>query len=180
MPVAALTAGTLCPQGAGCTALVVAVVARKLELTKAEKHVHNFMMDTQLTKRVRTPPAAPPGPGATRPGPIRPALSQNPRILQVGKAPRDHRVQPSVWPHQCRAQGDCHLPASAGHTISNTSQDAVGFLGPLGTLLAHGQLLVNENPQILLFQTAPATPPQACSHAGGCCGPRAGPGTWPC
>uniref|UniRef100_A0A8C5IBC5 Potassium calcium-activated channel subfamily N member 3 n=1 Tax=Junco hyemalis TaxID=40217 RepID=A0A8C5IBC5_JUNHY len=39
--------------GAGCTALVVAVVARKLELTKAEKHVHNFMMDTQLTKRVR-------------------------------------------------------------------------------------------------------------------------------
>lgn len=40
------------PQGAGCTALVVAVVAKKLELTKAEKHVHNFMMDTQLTKRV--------------------------------------------------------------------------------------------------------------------------------
>lgn len=31
----------------------MAVVARKLELTKAEKHVHNFMMDTQLTKRVR-------------------------------------------------------------------------------------------------------------------------------
>lgn len=42
----------LCFQGAGCTALVVAVVAKKLELTKAEKHVHNFMMDTQLTKRV--------------------------------------------------------------------------------------------------------------------------------
>ena len=39
-------------QGAGCTALVVAVIARKLELTRAEKHVHNFMMDTQLTKRV--------------------------------------------------------------------------------------------------------------------------------
>lgn len=46
---------TFSMQGAGCTALVVAVVARKLELTKAEKHVHNFMMDTQLTKRVRTP-----------------------------------------------------------------------------------------------------------------------------
>uniref|UniRef100_A0A8C9RD66 Potassium intermediate/small conductance calcium-activated channel, subfamily N, member 1a n=1 Tax=Scleropages formosus TaxID=113540 RepID=A0A8C9RD66_SCLFO len=39
--------------GAGCTALVVAVVARKLELTKAEKHVHNFMMDTQLCKQVK-------------------------------------------------------------------------------------------------------------------------------
>lgn len=29
------------------------MVARKLELTKAEKHVHNFMMDTQLTKRIK-------------------------------------------------------------------------------------------------------------------------------
>lgn len=46
-------APSLLTQGAGCTALVVAVVARKLELTKAEKHVHNFMMDTQLTKRVK-------------------------------------------------------------------------------------------------------------------------------
>jgi len=32
---------------------MVAVLARKLELTRAEKHVHNFMMDTQLTKRVK-------------------------------------------------------------------------------------------------------------------------------
>lgn len=39
--------------GAGCTALAVAVIARKLELTRAEKHVHNFMMDTQLTKRLK-------------------------------------------------------------------------------------------------------------------------------
>ncbi|XP_013790168.1 small conductance calcium-activated potassium channel protein-like, partial [Limulus polyphemus] len=39
--------------GAGCTALVVAVIARKLELTRAEKHVHNFMMHTQLTKRLK-------------------------------------------------------------------------------------------------------------------------------
>ena len=39
-------------QGVSCTATMVAVLARKLELTRAEKHVHNFMMDTQLTKRV--------------------------------------------------------------------------------------------------------------------------------
>lgn len=32
--------------------LVVAVVARKLELTRAEKHVHNFMMDSHISKRV--------------------------------------------------------------------------------------------------------------------------------
>ncbi|XP_048516125.1 small conductance calcium-activated potassium channel protein isoform X6 [Athalia rosae] len=45
-----LTCGMM---GAGCTALLVAVVSRKLELTRAEKHVHNFMMDTQLTKRLK-------------------------------------------------------------------------------------------------------------------------------
>lgn len=39
-------------QGSGCTALVVALVARKLELSRAETHVHNFMMDTQYSKRV--------------------------------------------------------------------------------------------------------------------------------
>lgn len=33
------------------------MVARKLELTKAEKHVHNFMMDTQLTARVSCHPS---------------------------------------------------------------------------------------------------------------------------
>ena len=40
-------------QGAGVTALIVAVLAKKLDLNRAEKHVHNFMMDTQLQKRVR-------------------------------------------------------------------------------------------------------------------------------
>ena len=40
-------------KGVSCTATMVAVLARKLELSRAEKHVHNFMMDTQLTKRVK-------------------------------------------------------------------------------------------------------------------------------
>ncbi|KAM7384458.1 hypothetical protein PAMA_011687 [Pampus argenteus] len=39
--------------GAGCTVLVVAVVARKLELTRAEKHVHNFMMDSHISKTIK-------------------------------------------------------------------------------------------------------------------------------
>jgi len=47
-----LTRPCMISKGAGCTALLVAVVSRKLELSRAEKHVHNFMMDTQLTKRV--------------------------------------------------------------------------------------------------------------------------------
>ncbi|KAK0145603.1 Small conductance calcium-activated potassium channel protein 3 [Merluccius polli] len=44
--------------GAGCTVLVVAVVARKLELTRAEKHVHNFMMDSHISKEVPIKTAA--------------------------------------------------------------------------------------------------------------------------
>uniref|UniRef100_A0A7N4P0S9 Potassium calcium-activated channel subfamily N member 4 n=1 Tax=Sarcophilus harrisii TaxID=9305 RepID=A0A7N4P0S9_SARHA len=48
--------------GVCCTALLVAVVARKLEFNKAEKHVHNFMMDIQYSKEVRAPGLPPPAP----------------------------------------------------------------------------------------------------------------------
>ncbi|KAK4825284.1 LOW QUALITY PROTEIN: hypothetical protein QYF61_026129 [Mycteria americana] len=53
-----------------------------------------------------------------------------------------------VWPHQCRVQGHDHFPSPAGHTISDTSQDAIGFLGHLGTLLAHIQATANQHPQV--------------------------------
>ena len=39
--------------GAGVTALVVAVLARKLELSRAEKYVHNFVIDVELDKRYK-------------------------------------------------------------------------------------------------------------------------------
>ncbi|XP_028678262.1 intermediate conductance calcium-activated potassium channel protein 4 [Erpetoichthys calabaricus] len=39
--------------GLGCTALLVAVVANKLEFNKAEKHVHNFMRDIQCYKKLQ-------------------------------------------------------------------------------------------------------------------------------
>ncbi|KAK4810950.1 hypothetical protein QYF61_013358 [Mycteria americana] len=59
-----------------------------------------------------------------------------------------------VRPHQCRVQGHNHFPSPAGHTIFDTSQDAIGFLGHLGTLLAHIQAAVNQHPQVLLCQAA--------------------------
>ncbi|KAK4815153.1 hypothetical protein QYF61_017594 [Mycteria americana] len=59
-----------------------------------------------------------------------------------------------VRPHQCRVQGHDHCPSPAGHTIPDTSQDAIGFLGCLGTLLAHIQAAVNQHPQVLLCQAA--------------------------
>ncbi|KHN87393.1 Small conductance calcium-activated potassium channel protein [Toxocara canis] len=40
-------------KGTCTSSMVVAVIARKLELSRAEKHVHNFMMDTQLTKQLK-------------------------------------------------------------------------------------------------------------------------------
>ncbi|KAK4815185.1 LOW QUALITY PROTEIN: hypothetical protein QYF61_021045 [Mycteria americana] len=59
-----------------------------------------------------------------------------------------------VRPHQCRVQGHNHFPTPAGHAIFDTSQDAIGFLGHLGTLLAHIQAAVNQHPQVLLCQAA--------------------------
>ncbi|KAK4817635.1 hypothetical protein QYF61_021781 [Mycteria americana] len=59
-----------------------------------------------------------------------------------------------VRPHRCRVQGDHHFPTPAGHTVSDTSQDAIGFLGHLGTLLAHIQPAVGQHPQVLLCQAA--------------------------
>ena len=38
--------------------------------------------------------------------------------------------------------------APAGCTIADTSQDAVGPLGHLGTLLAHVQLIINQHTQV--------------------------------
>ncbi|KAK4821429.1 hypothetical protein QYF61_019707 [Mycteria americana] len=59
-----------------------------------------------------------------------------------------------VRPHQCRVQGHNHFPSPAGHAIFDTSQDAIGFLGHLGTLLAHIQVAVNQHSQVLLCWAA--------------------------
>ncbi|KAK4827587.1 hypothetical protein QYF61_019489 [Mycteria americana] len=48
-------------------------------------------------------------------------------------------------PHQCRVQEHDHFPTLPGHTMSDTSQDAVGFLGHLGTQVGH---LVIEGDQV--------------------------------
>lgn len=69
----------LCPQGVCCTALLVAVVARKLEFNKAEKHVHNFMMDIQYAKEVRLSAQGTPLP-QSREAPPPPCLPRAPGV----------------------------------------------------------------------------------------------------
>jgi len=59
-----------------------------------------------------------------------------------------------LWPQQCRVQGHGHLPTPAGHTIPDKSQDAIGLLGHLGTLLAHVQPDVDQHPQVLFCWAA--------------------------
>ncbi|KAK4814174.1 hypothetical protein QYF61_010006 [Mycteria americana] len=84
-----------------------------------------------------------------------PALDtlQHLKVSLVVRGPKLNTVF-EVRPHQCRVQGHDHFPAPAGHAIFDTSQDAIGFLGRLGTLLAHSQAAVNQHPQVLLCLAA--------------------------
>ena len=56
-------------------------------------------------------------------------------------------------PHQYRIQTDHHFPAPAGHTISDTSQDATVLLVHLGSLLAHIQPSIEMDPQVRFLYT---------------------------
>ncbi|KAK4827428.1 hypothetical protein QYF61_017866 [Mycteria americana] len=80
-------------------------------------------------------------------------MLQHLNVSLVVRGPKLNSVF-EVWPHQCRVQGHDHFPTPAGHAIFDTSQDAIGFLGHLGTLLAHIQAAVNQHSQVLLCQAA--------------------------
>ncbi|KAK4825788.1 hypothetical protein QYF61_002372 [Mycteria americana] len=60
---------------------------------------------------------------------------QHLNIFLVVRGPKLNTVF-EVRPHQYRVQGDNHFSSPSGHTVSATSQDAIGLLGHLGTLLA--------------------------------------------
>ncbi|KAK4811346.1 hypothetical protein QYF61_027588 [Mycteria americana] len=78
---------------------------------------------------------------------------QHLNVSLVVRGPKPNTVF-KVQPHQCQVQGDNHFPSPAGHTIFDTSQDAIGFLGHLGTLLPHIQPAVNQHPQVLFCLAA--------------------------
>ncbi|KAK4824837.1 hypothetical protein QYF61_020210 [Mycteria americana] len=92
-------------------------------------------------------------------------MLQHLNVSLVVRGPKLNTVF-EVRPHQCRVQGHDHFPSPAGHTIFDTSQDAIGFLGRLGTLLAHIQVAVNQHPQVLFCQAAfqPLFPKPVASH----------------
>jgi len=78
---------------------------------------------------------------------------QNLNVLLVVRGPKLNTAL-QVQPHQCRVQGHDHLLTPAGHTTPDTTQDAVGLLGHLGTLLAHVQPAVDQHPKVLFCQAA--------------------------
>jgi len=86
-------------------------------------------------------------------------------VLLVERDPTLNTVL-EVQPHQCRVQGHDHLPTPAGRTVPDTSQDAVGLLGHLGTLLAHVQPAVDQHHKILFRQEAfqPLLPEPVALH----------------
>ena len=72
--------------------------------------------------------------------------SEEVHISPIMKTPNLDTVL-QVRPHQCRVEGQYHLPQPAGHTSFDAAQDMVGFLGCEGTLLAHVQLAVHWYPE---------------------------------
>jgi len=78
---------------------------------------------------------------------------QHINVFLVVRGPKLNTVF-EVRPHQCRVQGDDHCPAPAGHTIPDTSQDVIGLLGHLGTLLAHVQPAIDQHPKVFFPQAA--------------------------
>jgi len=54
-----------------------------------------------------------------------------------------------VRPHQCSAEEQDHLPCPGGHAAFDVAQDAIGFLGCKGTLLADAPPALCKYPQVL-------------------------------
>jgi len=76
------------------------------------------------------------------------SLQEIPDFFVPGSSELDTVLQ--VMPDQGRVDGENHLPWSAGHAPFNALQDPIGPLVHQGTLLAHHQPVIHQDPQILL------------------------------
>jgi len=73
-------------------------------------------------------------------------------VLLVVRSPKLNTVF-EAWPHQGWVQMDDHFLAPASYTVSDTSQDGIGLLSHLGTLLAHVQLYIDQRSLVYFFYT---------------------------
>ena len=73
-------------------------------------------------------------------------------VFLTVRGPKVNRVL-KVWSGQCWAQRDNYFPTPASNTTSEISQDAIGLLGHLGTLLAHVQPNISQQCQLHFLYT---------------------------
>ncbi|KAK4830572.1 hypothetical protein QYF61_011750 [Mycteria americana] len=85
-------------------------------------------------------------------GPPLDSLQQVHVLLMLG-APELNAVL-QVGSHESRVQGENHFPQPADHASFDAAQDTVGFLGCKCTLPAHVELLINQQPQVILLTAA--------------------------
>ena len=70
-------------------------------------------------------------------------------LFEVPKTEHSTRGEASPVP----STGQDDFPSAAHHTVPDPSQDAIGLLGHLGTLLAYVQLSDDQHPQVHFFYT---------------------------
>ena len=59
-----------------------------------------------------------------------------------------------VGSQEGRVEGEHHVSRRASHTSLDATQDTVGLLGYMHTLMAHVESSINLNPKILLLRAA--------------------------
>ena len=74
-------------------------------------------------------------------------LIQLPQFCVMGTPGLDIVLQ--MRPHEGRVERDNHLPLLAGHPFFDVSQDTDGLLGSKYMLLAHDQLFIHQDSQVL-------------------------------
>ncbi|KAK4822326.1 hypothetical protein QYF61_013025 [Mycteria americana] len=107
-----------------------------------------------LFSRLNNPRALSRSPSAlcSRPFPSSVALLWTRSSPSIEGPNTEHSIRGVASPVPSTGAHHCFSPA--GHSIPDTSQDTIGLLGHLGTLLAHIQLAVNQHPQVLLCWAA--------------------------
>jgi len=83
-------------------------------------------------------------------GPLLDSLQEILVFLVLGSPELDTILQ--VRPNQGRVEGEDHLPWPVGQAPFKAPQDPTGLLGQLGTLLAHCQPAIHQDPQVLLHR----------------------------
>ena len=78
---------------------------------------------------------------------------QQVHVFPVLRAPELDAGLP-VGSHQSGAEGQNPLPQPAGHIAGDAAQGTVGLLGCEHTLLPHVQVLLHQQPQVLLLRAA--------------------------